>query len=118
MVGIDILDLERLDTSDSFMKKIAFDEEIEYVLKSPCDSLVRQRLGALFCVKEAVMKALEMGKDSGVSFKDIKLCHKENGKPFIELLAKREKNLMLSFMEKLSRSAFLIHLFMRLQSLL
>ncbi len=92
MVGIDILDLERLDTSDSFMKKIAFDEEIEYVLKSPCDSLVRQRLGALFCVKEAVMKALEMGKDSGVSFKDIKLCHKENGKPFIELFGKaREK---------------------------
>ena len=91
MVGIDILDLERLDTTENFMKKIAFEEEIKYIKKSPCESLSRQRLGALFCVKEAVMKALEMGKDSGVSFKDIKLCHKENGKPYVKLFGKAKE---------------------------
>lgn len=85
MVGIDILDLERLDFSDKFMAKIACEDEIEYIKKSPCESLQKQRLGALFCVKEAVMKALEMGKDSKVSFHDIKLCHNDSGKPFVQL---------------------------------
>lgn len=91
MVGIDILDLERLDFSDKFMAKIAFDEEIEYIKKSPCESLQKQRLGALFCVKEAVMKALELGKNSGVSFHDIKLCHNDNGKPFVQLFGRAKE---------------------------
>ena len=85
MVGIDILDLDRLDTSDKFIRKIADEQELAYIKKSPCESLQKQRLGALFCVKEAVMKALELGKDSKVSFKDIKLCHAESGKPFVKL---------------------------------
>lgn len=91
MVGIDILDIDRLDTSEKFKEKIAFEEEIAYIEKSQCQSLQKQRLGALFCVKEAVMKALEMGKDSGVSFKDIKLCHAENGKPYVELFGRAKE---------------------------
>lgn len=105
MVGIDILELDRLDKSDKFMMKIADEEEIEYIKKSPCESLQIQRLGALFCVKEAVMKALEMGKQSGVSFRDIKLCHREDGKPYVKLLGKaQEKFSQLSDAKKIEIS--------------
>ena len=85
MVGIDILEVARIDNSEAFINKIAREGEIEYIKRSPCQSLQAQRLTALFCVKEAVMKALEMGKNSGVVFKDIELCHEDSGKPFVKL---------------------------------
>lgn len=91
MVGIDIIDIERVDTSEKFLEKIALENEIQYVKKSFCESLRHQRTGALFCVKEAVMKALEMGKDSGVVFKDIELSHEENGKPIVILHGKAKE---------------------------
>ena len=56
MIGIDCIDIERVDKSDEFLQKIARDNEIEYIKKSFCESLRLQRTGALFCVKEAVMK--------------------------------------------------------------
>ena len=46
MVGIDIIDIERVDGSDEFLNKIANEKEIEYVKKSFCDSLRLQRAGA------------------------------------------------------------------------
>ena len=85
MVGIDIIDIERVDGSDEFLNKIARDGEIDYIKKSFCDSLRLQRTGALFCVKEAVMKALGLGKNSGVVFKDIELTHQPSGKPTVLL---------------------------------
>ncbi|MBQ8792812.1 MAG: 4'-phosphopantetheinyl transferase superfamily protein, partial [Clostridia bacterium] len=71
MVGIDIIEVERVDTSDAFLNRIAHESEISYINKSSCNGLRHQRIAALFCVKEAVMKALEMGAKSGVVFKDI-----------------------------------------------
>ena len=88
MVGIDIVEVDRIDYSDSFMNKIALDCEIEYIKKSNCIALRRQRLTALFCVKEAVMKALGTGASEGITFKDICLKHEKNGKPFVELKGK------------------------------
>ena len=85
MVGIDIIEIERVDKSDAFLERIANPSEIEYAQKSFCDSLRHQRTGALFCVKEAVMKALELGKDSGVCFKDSELAHEKSGKPIVIL---------------------------------
>ncbi len=86
MIGIDLLEVDRIDESDAFLEKIAREEEIKYVKSS--QTMRRQRTTALFCVKEAVMKALEMGKDSGVVFKDIELYHLSNGKPEIKLHGK------------------------------
>lgn len=100
MVGIDIIDIERVDTSDEFLEKIANESEIEYVKKSFCESLRHQRTGALFCVKEAVMKALEMGKGSGVVFKDIELSHEESGKPVVILHGKAKEKFESDFAGK------------------
>lgn len=91
MVGIDIIEVERVDTSEAFVKRIAHQKEIDYINKSGCENLRHQRIAALFCVKEAVMKALEMGKNSGVVFKDIELTHNEFGKPEIILHGKAKE---------------------------
>lgn len=85
MVGIDIIEVSRVDCSDAFLKKIASEKEIEYIKKSASESLQRQRCAALFCVKEAVMKALGLGEKSRVSFKDIELFHQPSGKPCVKL---------------------------------
>ena len=93
MIGIDIAEVKRFDLNDeAFLKRIAFDEEIECIRKSKCADMQLVRLASLWAVKEAVMKALGLGKNSGVSFKDIKLCHEESGKPYVELfgVAKQE----------------------------
>ena len=100
MIGIDIIDIERVDASEEFLDKIANEKEKEYAMKSFCDSLRHQRIGALFCVKEAVMKALEMGKNSGVVFKDIELSHEETGKPIVILHGKALEKYNLCFSGK------------------
>ncbi len=100
MVGIDILEVERIDESDAFLKKIANEKEIEYVKKSSCESLVHQRIAALFCVKEAVMKALGLGADSKVRFKDIELCHQPSGKPYVVLNGVAKKKMESEFAGK------------------
>ena len=100
MVGIDIIEVERVDKSEQFLKKIANEKEIEYVNKSCSESLRHQRTAALFCIKEAVMKALEMGENSGVVFKDIELSHKENGKPIVILHGKALEKFNSVFSDK------------------
>ncbi len=86
MVGIDIIEVARIDQGAEFLNKIALPEEIEYITKS--QSLRSQRAAALFCVKEAVMKALGTGASQGVSFKDLQLSHEKNGKPIINLFGR------------------------------
>lgn len=98
MIGIDCLEVERIDDSDGFLEKIAHSSEIEYVKSSQI--MKKQRTTALFCVKEAVMKALEMGKDSGVVFKDIELLHLPNGKPEIKLYGKALEKFKLTYPNK------------------
>lgn len=95
MIGIDLVEVERFELDDNFMSRIAYEEEIAYIKKSKSVELQRQRLASLWAVKEAVMKALGLGEKSGVSFKDIKLCHEESGKPYVELfgIAKQEFNI-------------------------
>lgn len=92
MIGIDFVEVDRIKTDDRFLSKIAHDDEIEYI-KSGSKSLQSQRVAALWATKEAVMKALDLGRDSGVTFKDIKLCHQSSGKPFVELFGVAKEKL-------------------------
>lgn len=100
MIGIDLVEVERIDTSEAFLNRIAWEEEIEYINKNKSENLHKQKISALFCVKEAVMKALEMGKNSGVVFKDIILCHEESGKPFVKLGGKAKERFDSAFAGK------------------
>ena len=100
MIGIDLTEVERLDKSQAFIDKIASSEEQAYINKSPCQSLRLQRLAALWSVKEAVMKALGLGKSSGVSFKDITLCHYDSGKPYVKISGVALEKMKTEFKDK------------------
>lgn len=84
-VGIDIIELNRVSIDEKFIKKIANSYEQEYIDQYKCEEGKRQRIASLWCVKEAVMKALGLGRDSGVTMKDIELLHEDNGRPYVKL---------------------------------
>lgn len=96
MIGIDIDKPGRFENC-KILDRIAFDDEIEYIYKSSCDSLRSQRIASLFSAKEAVMKALGLGKNSQVSFKDIKILHNESGKPYVILYGKAKNQMEEQF---------------------
>lgn len=100
MIGIDLMEVARIDFSTNFIDKIATQSEKDYIFKSKCESLQKQRLTALFCVKEAVAKALGTGIGKEVSFKDIVLMHDAKGKPFVKLSQSAEKYFKENFANK------------------
>ena len=84
-VGIDTIEVEKVSKDEKFFKKIATKQEIDYINSFKCEKGQNQRIASLWCVKEAVFKCLGLGKDSGVTTKDVELCHKESGAPFVKL---------------------------------
>ena len=100
MIGIDIAKVTRFSLEEKFLKKIAFDDEIDYIFSVKNERVQRQRVASLWAVKEAVMKALGLGKDSGVAFKDIRLLHYKSGKPMVELFGKAKQEFDISFYGK------------------
>ena len=84
-VGIDVIEIEKVSSDEKFLKKIALKGEIEYINSFKCEKGRREKIAALWCVKEAVFKCLGLGKDSKVTTKHVELCHEENGRPFVIL---------------------------------
>ncbi len=100
-VGIDISEIERLCGDEKILSRIASENEKQYVLSFSSEGRL-QRIASLWCVKEAVFKCLEVGKNSGAVMRDIELCHKDNGKPYVVLsgyLKDRFEKLELSEIE-------------------
>lgn len=83
MIGFDLQEVERLKgVEDALLKKIALAEEKEYIQKFKSDFTLK--VASLWAVKEAVFKALDL-REGQISFREIELCHNENGRPFIKL---------------------------------
>ncbi len=93
MIGIDIIEVTRVQDNEKFLNKIACQSEIDYINLTKNPALRLQKIAALFSVKEAVMKALGMGENSGVVFKDIVLSHEESGRPMVSLCGKAKEKL-------------------------
>lgn len=93
-VGIDHVQLKEVKLT--LIKKIALEGEEQYINQFKTENGKLQRIGALWCVKEAVMKCLGLGKESKVSFKDIELCHEMTGRPYVKVygVAKETKDLL------------------------
>lgn len=78
-IGIDLEKNDRFKKiSQHFKNRIFASEEIEYANSTLQPHI---HLCAIWCVKEAFVKACSY---KNISFKDIKVMHNHNGKPFIE----------------------------------
>lgn len=82
MIGFDLQEVKRIKNEEKLLSKIALTSEIEYIKQYKCDR--KMRVASLWAVKEAVFKALDL-KSGEISFKEIELCHKESGAPFVKL---------------------------------
>lgn len=83
-IGTDIVSIERIKKSmenSSFCPRFFTEKENLYFKQKNC---LPQSIAGVFCVKEAVSKALGTGI-SGFSLKDIEVMHDSLGKPYVEL---------------------------------
>ena len=81
-VGIDLVSVNRIAGSlaefgDRFMHKLFTADEIAYAVAAP--ELTAQRLAARFAAKEAAIKALGLGGDRAVDFREIEVRRAGDG---------------------------------------
>ena len=93
--GIDIIEIDRIKQSierwgSHFLNHVFTDEEIAYAQKN---KFPEQHFAARFAAKEAVLKAF--GKNSHISWKDIRITNDEDGKPICKYTGKNFKNKIL-----------------------
>jgi holo-[acyl-carrier protein] synthase len=92
--GIDIIEVERIAQRvgrDSGFRELVFSkDEMNY-----CDSKTSrfEHYAARFAVKEAFLKAVGRGWDSGLSLHEIEVVNEPNGKPALRLSGQTEKEL-------------------------
>lgn len=80
MIGIDTEKIERFKSlTQKELKRIFTDLELEYVFNF---SEPYSHIGGMWCVKEAVIKAL---KNREIPLKKIEVLHRENGAPYLNI---------------------------------
>jgi len=93
--GIDIIEVDRVAQrvgSDGGFRELVFSkDEIAY-----CDSRAfpYQHYAARFAAKEAFLKAVGRGWDGKLTLTEIEVINESNGKPFMRLSGKTEKELI------------------------
>ena len=88
MIGFDLQQVDKIKYPEKLLNRIGLEGEIEYIKKFPEN--FAEKVASLWSAKEAVFKALDF-EDKNVSFRDIELCHKENGAPYIKLYGKMKE---------------------------
>jgi holo-[acyl-carrier protein] synthase len=92
--GIDIIEVERVAQyvgNDNGFRELVFSrDEMHY-----CDSKAfpSQHYAARFAAKEAFLKAVGRGWDSGLVLAEIEVVNQPNGKPVLRLTGETEKKL-------------------------
>ena len=92
-LGTDLVEIARIASSftqhgDKFLNRVLLPEEIEYCLghRQPAPFIAVR-----FAAKEAVAKAFGTGIGAELGWLDMKICRRETGAPFVELLGRGEK---------------------------
>lgn len=85
MIGFDLQEVARIKNPEKLLEKIALEGEILYIKGYKCN--FSMRVAALWSLKEAVFKALGVSEGE-ISYKEIELCHKQNGQPYVVLHGK------------------------------
>ena len=99
--GTDIIETDRIKDaikSDTFIKKIFTEKEIEYC-ESKKDPARIQSYAARFAAKEAIFKAISkvLHLDYGMEWKSIEILKEETGRPYVNLKIdnKKKQNLKI-----------------------
>ena len=92
-IGIDIIEVTRIQASherfgERFLKRVLLTDEIAYCLshKNPAPFIA-----ARFAAKEAISKAFGTGIGAALGWRDMEICRKKSGEPFVILHGKGEK---------------------------
>ncbi len=89
MIGFDLEHISKIKNAERLLDKLATSGEKAYIAKFQNKS---EKIATLWSVKEAVFKCLDI-KSGEISFQEIELKHKENGKPYVELTGKAKARL-------------------------
>ena len=101
-IGVDIVDLERLDISNThFVERILSPLEQDVFYKLKTEQRKKEFLGGRFAGKEAYLKAMQTGI-GGIDFHDISILNRENGSPYLvdlkgEISLSHEKKYAIGF---------------------
>jgi len=92
-IGVDIADIERFtrityERGDRFMKRVFTEREIDYCWRCAHPD---ERFAARFAAKEAVFKALRVGWQKGLTFKDVEVVNGPLGEPEIFLYRRADE---------------------------
>ena len=88
MIGFDLQEVKKIKDENKLLSKIALQSEIDYIESFAKNK--KERVATLWAVKEATFKALDI-KSGDISFKEIELCHKASGAPFVKLSGKAKQ---------------------------
>ena len=91
--GTDIIEIERIEENiknhgEKFLNKIYTKKEIEYCEAKGINKY--ESYAVRFAGKEAVFKALDLDSRENISWKEIEIINKENGKPEVKLSQKMD----------------------------
>jgi len=86
-IGIDIIEVDRIRRltvrhGERFLRRVFTDEEVDYCQRSAHPA---QRFATRFAAKEATLKALGVGWQKGVTFRDVEVCVDGLGAPSVRL---------------------------------
>ena len=84
-IGIDTIEIDRIDEDKNFLKRFLTENEIEYINRFVNK---KERIASFFCAKEAIFKALDM---DNLVHHEIEICHQKNGRPFAILKGKTKE---------------------------
>ena len=93
--GTDIIEIDRIKDaikSDTFIKKIFTEKEIDYC-ESKKDPARIQSYAARFAAKEAIFKAISkvLPVDYGMEWTSIEILKEETGRPYVNLKIENKK---------------------------
>ena len=86
-IGVDVVETARIERSlekfgDRFLHRVFTEGEIAYCAPMPFSA---RHYAARFAAKESVSKAFGTGIGRHMGWRDIEVCRKESGEPFIVL---------------------------------
>jgi holo-[acyl-carrier protein] synthase len=86
-IGIDIIEVRRvretLARTQRFIERVYTENERQY-----CEGrgvAAAQHFAARFAAKEAMLKALQTGWSGGIAWRDVEVCSRDSGAPFLKL---------------------------------